>query len=92
MNTLAIHHLYYTPNTEPWDYSDSALVTVCELCHDKYEFLKWLVRHGLPSLKPDFIDSDIKAINGLIERKIWTNQHAESVYKYMTDIRILCHG
>lgn len=92
MSTLAIHHLYYKYNTDPWDYPGDALKTVCELCHYKYEFLKWLIKHGLPMLKPDFLLSDIDSISTLIERKVWTNHHAESVHKYMLDIRLLCHG
>lgn len=30
---LAIHHKYYLPRTEPWEYSDDALLTLCEFCH-----------------------------------------------------------
>lgn len=92
MRTLHIHHLYYKWDCNPWEYPDDALVTVCELCHEKYEFLKWLVKHGLPMLKPDFIESDIASINDLVERKVWLNQHEESVQKYMLDIRMLCNG
>jgi PHP family Zn ribbon phosphoesterase len=32
--TLHVHHLFYFPNTEPWDYLDSHLVTYCEICHN----------------------------------------------------------
>lgn len=32
--TLHVHHIYYTPNTDPWDYPDEALVTLCEFCHE----------------------------------------------------------
>jgi len=31
--TLHVHHKYYRANSEPWDYPDSALVTLCEDCH-----------------------------------------------------------
>lgn len=30
---LHIHHRYYTKNTEPWDYPDAALTTLCKHCH-----------------------------------------------------------
>lgn len=37
-STLAVHHKYYTPNTEPWDYPLDALITLCESCHStEYE-------------------------------------------------------
>lgn len=32
--TLNIHHLYYIGNKDPWDYPLSALLTLCEICHE----------------------------------------------------------
>ena len=32
---LHVHHKYYLPNREPWDYTDKALITLCGACHDK---------------------------------------------------------
>lgn len=32
--TLHVHHKYYLPDHDPWDYPDSALVTLCEECHE----------------------------------------------------------
>lgn len=32
---LNIHHKYYIQNHKPWEYDDSALVTLCEDCHQK---------------------------------------------------------
>lgn len=32
-STLNVHHKYYRPNAEPWEYPDAALVTLCEACH-----------------------------------------------------------
>lgn len=31
--TLNVHHRYYDYGSEPWDYDDAALVTLCEPCH-----------------------------------------------------------
>ena len=31
--TLHVHHRYYKPKTEPWDYPESAFITLCEDCH-----------------------------------------------------------
>src|SRR5574343_594541 len=31
--TLTVHHRYYLPRQEPWDYPDECLVTLCEYCH-----------------------------------------------------------
>lgn len=32
-DTLNVHHLVYFKNTEPWDYINDHLVTLCENCH-----------------------------------------------------------
>lgn len=32
---LNIHHLYYVKDLKPWEYDDSALVTLCADCHEK---------------------------------------------------------
>lgn len=34
--TLHVHHRIYLANTDPWEYPDSLLVTLCEDCH-KFE-------------------------------------------------------
>lgn len=34
--TLHIHHRYYLKDTDPWDYPEESLVTLCEECH-QYE-------------------------------------------------------
>lgn len=47
--TLHVHHLRYLPNTEPWEYSDKLLISVCNDCHKqahsnspkKREVLPW---------------------------------------------------
>jgi len=31
--TLHVHHRYYLPKTEPWDYPKDSLITLCEDCH-----------------------------------------------------------
>ena len=30
-----VHHLYYEKGKDPWEYPDSALITLCDLCHEK---------------------------------------------------------
>jgi 5-methylcytosine-specific restriction endonuclease McrA len=32
-STLNVHHEYYQRGLKPWDYPDSALITLCEPCH-----------------------------------------------------------
>jgi hypothetical protein len=38
--TLHVHHKYYLPKSDPWDYPDCALVTLCETCHKDEEELR----------------------------------------------------
>ena len=38
--TLNIHHHYYIPNKEPWEYPDEAFVTLCEDCHKAAKTIK----------------------------------------------------
>lgn len=30
---LSVHHLYYLPDTEIWDYDNECYVTLCDKCH-----------------------------------------------------------
>ena len=32
--TLNVHHKLYLPKTEPWDYPDDLLITLCQDCHE----------------------------------------------------------
>jgi hypothetical protein len=34
-STLNVHHRYYEPGKQPWEYPDIALVTLCEHCHQQ---------------------------------------------------------
>ena len=33
--TLHVHHMWYSPLKDPWDYPDSSLITLCEECHQE---------------------------------------------------------
>lgn len=39
-DTLNVHHGYYAFKTEPWEYPDETLHSVCETCHKVYEEIK----------------------------------------------------
>jgi hypothetical protein len=34
---LHVHHRYYLPNTEIWDYPDESLITLCNSCYESEE-------------------------------------------------------
>lgn len=44
---LHVHHIFYLPNTDPWDYEDSALVTYCEYCHNTSHLVGNLIQDNL---------------------------------------------
>lgn len=91
--TLHIHHEYYTPNTLPWEYPDDALITLCDLCHEKAEFVKWLFSIGIRNLKKDGYErNDLKEIIALIRTRLMSNHHKASAREYMRSIKILCNG
>lgn len=47
-HTLNVHHLAYAPyGFEPWDVPDSALLTLCEECHENEERYKKLHQAGI---------------------------------------------
>jgi 5-methylcytosine-specific restriction endonuclease McrA len=35
--TLHVHHGYYIPGNDPWDYRDETLWCLCEACHEEAE-------------------------------------------------------
>lgn len=61
--TLNVHHYYYKPKCDPWDYPDDALVTVCEDCHreteDFYRDIKLLI--GVSKWRQELLLSMLKA-------------------------------
>lgn len=91
---LQIHHLYYKVTLEPWEYPDKALVTLCDLCHKKAEFIKWVIRQGSKHLNLiGFPISDIEDVKKLVTQKVSSNKHRESVTRYMDDIKkLMGHG
>jgi len=37
---LQVHHHYYNMGWNPWEYDDEVLITLCEACHEREEYLK----------------------------------------------------
>ena len=38
---LHVHHLYYIKDNKPWEYDNSALITLCEECHKNASSVDW---------------------------------------------------
>ncbi len=88
--TLHIHHLWYTKDTFPWEYEDDALITVCDLCHMKEEFVKWLKNIGKRSLiYHGFLRHDVDSIIDVVITRLLANKHRQSAMRYMEDIKKL---
>jgi 5-methylcytosine-specific restriction endonuclease McrA len=88
---LQVHHTFYDHRL-PWEYPNDSMFTVCELCHEKEEFYKWIDRNYWRLRKDDFDNHEIKCVVTIIKQKVEANKHAESVHRYMADVKILIHG
>lgn len=63
---LNVHHLYYKHGCEPWEYPDSALVTVCVFCHGKRHGI--LCAKALASQDKEQLEDEILMIAGSVQR------------------------
>lgn len=65
--TLHVHHRYYMGYYEPWDYPDSALVTLCAICHESEEQSKGSQKHLLHAfLDGGFFNNELVPLAELI--------------------------
>lgn len=91
LQNLQVHHLWYgEPGSAPWEVPDEALITLCYLCHEKEEFIKWVRKTIEYSLfESRFNSADIVEIRELIIRRVQENKHRDSVRRYMQDLKVL---
>jgi hypothetical protein len=61
-STLVVHHRMYLVDTEPWDYSDELLVTLCENCHEEE-------REEMANMEHDLIE--------ILKGKFWARDIGE---------------
>lgn len=94
LSNLQVHHLYYKKDTNPWDYPDEALITLCDLCHAKAEFYKWMEKEGQYCLQRLGLSyADRHEVMSMITNKVRLNHYREEVLKYIDDIkRLLTDG
>lgn len=45
---LNVHHLKYLRNTDPWDYDNNLLITLCEECHRKIHNKEIAIQFNVP--------------------------------------------
>lgn len=51
-STLNVHHGYYAKDTEPWEYPEESMWTLCRACHKKAEPYRLMLRRLAGSIPP----------------------------------------
>jgi len=88
LSNLQVHHLYYLKDHKPWEYPDEALITLCELCHSKAEFHKWLLTKGQSALiRLGLIQEDRLEVIDLMYCKVKDNYYKNDVLKFIDDTK-----
>ncbi len=75
-NSLHVHHGYYQANTEPWEYEDNSLITLCESCHMSIESVRKNIIQIMGYLTPDelmTLESKVILIGDVYERMYGEN-------------------
>ena len=60
--TLHVHHRYYRQSRDPWDYDDTALVAVCDECHDGIHESKEQFEEVLAKMPFEVVDCLIESL------------------------------
>lgn len=64
---LQVHHLDYFSNTDPWNYPDDMLITLCKVCHAKENDRYLLEGRLFTVLKmKGFLACDIMAMTAIL--------------------------
>lgn len=53
--TLHVHHGFYHKNTDPWDYDNDLLWTLCEICHEETEYHLYHLKYRLGHIPPEYL-------------------------------------
>lgn len=88
--TLHVHHRFYEKNKNPWEYDNSALITLCDSCHKIEEYVIKGVRGYVKHLeREDFLlygccpICDNKDINNFRELDYYcTICYFQEIYKH----------
>lgn len=92
-SNLQVHHTFYKKDNLPWEYPDDSLITLCELCHIKAEFEKWMHRKGQAALiRLGLTTEDIEEVIEFIVNKTNRNFYKDEVLQYIEDIKFQLNG
>jgi 5-methylcytosine-specific restriction endonuclease McrA len=73
---LMVHHKDYISNTNPWDYPDNLLTTLCSTCHQKETYDRAKTEQQLLHLLREHFDNDSLVL--LIKRITYCIAHKPS--------------
>lgn len=89
---LQIHHLTYN-NCDPWEYETRHLITLCEDCHEKEEFLKSFTSSSLDYLATiGFLRKDIADIVSHISNKVDSLNDTEAIQYFKNLKKLIING
>ena len=63
-STLHVHHCFYLPGREPWEYEDDELRALCQSCHDERADVEREIRHDFNKLLAGLSTSQINVLRG----------------------------
>jgi hypothetical protein len=67
---MHVHHKYYVVNKKPWEYPDTALVTLCEECHSEVHNTTKIPVHDIELNTITYKPAKKKAKNPIGNKKI----------------------
>jgi hypothetical protein len=80
---LTIHHGYYRPKGDPWDYEDETLWILCWECHKKIQAQLILIHRAIGRMHPKELEKRISELNSLIFKQDYgiSEEEAEEIVK-----------
>lgn len=85
--TLHVHHIFYVPNTEPWDIPAGLLITFCKDCHEgncEAGPCKDCQNYKKDCEGPGSHPNDLAALVGLLLNCLWENSGIYGGHDYHT--------
>lgn len=83
--TLHVHHAYYLPNRDPWDYPDKDLSALCEDCHKTQTQFNAVLLETVGPLHPSLFQSVLAFATGVLVssciKDVWTRIAKEKQWK-----------
>jgi hypothetical protein len=85
-----IHHTAYIDDREPWEYPNYLLLTLCEKCHEKEEFLKdfdhdnlmYLLKLGVTRIELNTVVCKLSQLGDLMDERYLAKSFIEHLNKF----------